>query len=219
MKRLSSSYDSLISMISQPSCKLKSLLLANEPSINIKSFIRYRSNGIYLMPRSKLSSCYFKRLFRALISSSEGSQYYITIERSNEASGQHIVARQALRARCSRYSSIRVSDLIFTSQSFFSQPFQTRTISSPSVRKMPLLKINRVSSESVSTSLALSLAFSSSSCSSFIKLSSLKIKVSSVYIPITLKASLEVVINKHGSYEEVSIPSFSQQCLLYVAYQ
>jgi hypothetical protein len=74
---------------------------------------------------------------------------------------------------------------------------------------MPLLKINRVSSESMSTGLALSLVFSSSSYSSFIKLSSLKIKVSSVYIPITLKASLEVVINKHGSYEEVSIPSFS----------
>ena len=74
---------------------------------------------------------------------------------------------------------------------------------------MPLLKINGVSSESISTGLALSLAFSSSSYSSFIKLSSLKIKVSSVYILITLKASLEVVINKHGSYEEVSIPSFS----------
>ena len=74
---------------------------------------------------------------------------------------------------------------------------------------MPLLKINRVSSKSVSTSLALSLAFFNSFYSSFIKLSSLKIKVSSVYIPITLKASLEVVINKHGSYEEVSILSFS----------
>ena len=74
---------------------------------------------------------------------------------------------------------------------------------------MPLLKINGVSSESVSTGLALSLAFSNSSYLSFIKLSSLKIKISSVYILITLKASLEVVINKHGSYEEVSIPSFS----------
>ena len=74
---------------------------------------------------------------------------------------------------------------------------------------MPSLKINRVSSESVSTGLALSLVFSSSSYLSFIKLSSLKIKISSVYILITLKASLEVVINKHGSYEEVSIPSFS----------
>ena len=74
---------------------------------------------------------------------------------------------------------------------------------------MPPLKINGVSSESVSTGLALSLAFSSSSYLNFIKLSSPKIKVSSVYIPITLKASLEVVINKHGSYEEVSIPSFS----------
>ena len=171
------------------------------------------------MPRSKLSNCYFKRLFRALISSSESSWCYIAIKRSNEASGWHVVARQAPRARCSRYSSVRVSDLVFISWSFFPQPFQTRTISSPSVRKMPPLKINRVSSESVSTSLALSLAFSSSSCLSFIKLSSLKIKVSSVYIPITLKASLEVVINKHGSYEEVSIPSFSQWCLLYVAHQ
>jgi hypothetical protein len=74
---------------------------------------------------------------------------------------------------------------------------------------MPSLKINRVSSESVSTGLALSLVFSSSSYLNFIKLSSLKIKISSVYILITLKASLEVVINKHGSYEEVSIPSFS----------
>jgi len=74
---------------------------------------------------------------------------------------------------------------------------------------MPPLKINRVSSESMSINLALSLAFSNSSYSSFIKLSSLKIKVSSVYILITLKASLEVVINKHGSYEEVFILNFS----------
>ena len=160
------------------------------------------------MPRSRLSSCHFKRLFKALISSSEGSQCCIITERSNKASGQYIVARQALRARCSRYSSVRVSDLVFTSWSFFPWPFWTRTISSPSVRKMPPLKINRVSSESVSTGLALSLAFSSSFYSSFIKLSSLKIKVSSVCILITLKASLEVVINKYGSYKEVSILSF-----------
>ena len=74
---------------------------------------------------------------------------------------------------------------------------------------MPLLKINRVLSKSILTSLAFSLAFSSLSYLSFIKLSSPKIKVSSIYIPITLKASLEVVINKHGLYKEVSIPSFS----------
>jgi hypothetical protein len=74
---------------------------------------------------------------------------------------------------------------------------------------MPLLKINRVSSESILTGLALSLAFFNSSYSSFIKLSSLKIKISSVYILITLKASLKVVINKHGSYEEVFILNFS----------
>jgi hypothetical protein len=83
---------------------------------------------------------------------------------------------------------------------------------------MPLLKINRVLYKSVSTSLALSLAFSSSSCLSFTKLLSPKINVSSVYIPTTLKASLEVVINKHRLYKEVSIPSFSWWCLLYVAY-
>ena len=74
---------------------------------------------------------------------------------------------------------------------------------------MLLLKINRVSYKSMSISLVLNLAFSNLSYLSFIKLSSLKIKVSSVYILITLKASLEVVINKHGSYEEVFIPSFS----------
>jgi hypothetical protein len=83
---------------------------------------------------------------------------------------------------------------------------------------MPLLKINGVSSESVLTGLVLSLAFSSLFCLSFIKLLSPKIKVLSVYIPITLKASLEVVINKHGLYKEVSIPSFSWWCLLYVAH-
>ena len=74
---------------------------------------------------------------------------------------------------------------------------------------MPLLKINRVSSESVSISLTLNLTFFNSFYLSFIKLSSLKIKISSVYILITLKASLKVVINKHGSYEEVFILSFS----------
>ena len=74
---------------------------------------------------------------------------------------------------------------------------------------MLLLKINRVSYESISTSLVFSLAFSNLSYLSFIKLSSLKIKVLSVYIPITLKASLKVVINKYKSYKEVSIPNFS----------
>jgi hypothetical protein len=74
---------------------------------------------------------------------------------------------------------------------------------------MPSLKINGVLSKSILISLALNLAFSSSSYLSFAKLLSPKIKVSSVYIPITLKASLEVVINKQGLYKEVSIPSFS----------
>jgi hypothetical protein len=74
---------------------------------------------------------------------------------------------------------------------------------------MPLLKINRVLYKSMSTSLALNLAFSSLSYLIFIKLSSPKIKVSSIYISITLKASLEVVISRHRSYKEVSIPSFS----------
>ena len=74
---------------------------------------------------------------------------------------------------------------------------------------MPLLKINRVLYKSVLTSLALSLAFSNSSYLSFIKLLSLKIKVLFIYIPITLKASLKVIINKYRLYKEVSIPSFS----------
>ena len=71
------------------------------------------------------------------------------------------------------------------------------------------LKINRVSYDSVLTGLVLSLAFSSLSYLSFIKLLSLKINISSVYILITLKVSLEVVINKYRSYKEVSILSFS----------
>jgi hypothetical protein len=82
-------------------------------------------------------------------------------------------------------------------------------MSSPFVYKMLLLKINRVSYKSILTGLALSLAFSSSSYLIFVKLLSPKIKVSSVYIPITLKASLEVVISRHRSYKEVFIPSFS----------
>jgi hypothetical protein len=79
----------------------------------------------------------------------------------------------------------------------------------PSIYKILPLKINGVSSKSILISLVLSLAFSSLFYLSFIKLSSLKIKVLSVYISITLKASLEVVINKQGLYKEVSIPSFS----------
>ena len=74
---------------------------------------------------------------------------------------------------------------------------------------MPLLKINRVSYKSISTSLILSLAFSNLFYLNFIKLLSLKIKVLSVYILITLKAFLKVVINKYKLYKEVSIPNFS----------
>ncbi len=74
---------------------------------------------------------------------------------------------------------------------------------------MLLLKINRVLYESILTSLVLSLAFSSLSYSSLIKLLSPKINVLSICILITLKASLEVIINKYRLYKEVSIPSFS----------
>jgi hypothetical protein len=80
---------------------------------------------------------------------------------------------------------------------------------SPFIYKIPLLKINRVSSKSILISLVLSLAFPSLFCLSLIKLSSPKIKVLFIYIPITLKASLKVVINKQRLYKEVSIPSFS----------
>jgi hypothetical protein len=44
--------------------------------------------------------------------------------------------------------------------------------------------------------------------SCYIKLLSPKIKVSSVFIPTTIKASLVVVINKHRLYKEGSIYSF-----------
>ena len=74
---------------------------------------------------------------------------------------------------------------------------------------MLLLKINRVLYKSIFTNLILSLAFSNLSYLNFIKLLFLKIKVLSVYIPTTLKASLKVVINRHKSYKEVSISSFS----------
>ena len=72
---------------------------------------------------------------------------------------------------------------------------------------MLLLKINKVLYKSVSTGLALSLAFSSLSCLSFIKLLSLKINMLFVYILTTLNTSVEVVINKHRSYNKVFIPS------------
>jgi hypothetical protein len=72
-----------------------------------------------------------------------------------------------------------------------------------------LLKINRVLSKSILIGLVLSLVFSSLFCLSFVKLLSPKIKVLSIYIPITLKVSLEVIINKQGLYKEVSIPSLS----------
>ena len=74
---------------------------------------------------------------------------------------------------------------------------------------MLLLKINRVLYESILISLALNLAFPNLSYLSFAKLLSPKINVLSVYIPIILKASLEVIINKYKLYEEVFIPSFS----------
>ncbi len=72
---------------------------------------------------------------------------------------------------------------------------------------MLLLKINRILYKSVLTSLALSLAFSSLSYLSFIKLLSSKINVLFICIPTTLKAFLEVVINKYRFYKEVSISS------------
>jgi hypothetical protein len=77
------------------------------------------------------------------------------------------------------------------------------------IYRILLLKINRVLSKSILIGLVLSLVFSSLFCLSFVKLLSPKIKVLSIYIPITLKVSLEVIINKQGLYKEVSIPSLS----------
>ncbi len=104
---------------------------------------------------------------------------------------------------------MRVFDLIFISCSFFPWPFWIRIILLPFIRKMLPLKISGVSYESILIGLVVSLAFSSSSYLSLAKLLSPKIKVSSICIPTTPKASFEVVINRHGSYEEVSIPNFS----------
>jgi hypothetical protein len=70
------------------------------------------------------------------------------------------------------------------------------------------LKINRLLYKRILISFARNLVFSNSLFSCRIKLSSPKIRVSSVCIPVTTKASLVVVINKHRLYKEGFIYSF-----------
>jgi hypothetical protein len=74
--------------------------------------------------------------------------------------------------------------------------------------KIHLLKINRLLYKRILIGFTKNLAFSNSLFSCCTKLLSPKIRVSSVYIPTTIKASLVVVINKHGLYKEGSIYSF-----------
>jgi hypothetical protein len=70
------------------------------------------------------------------------------------------------------------------------------------------LKINRLLYKRMLIGFARNLAFSNSLFSYYTKLLSPKIRVLSVYIPVTIKASLVVVINKHGLYKKGSIYSF-----------
>jgi hypothetical protein len=74
--------------------------------------------------------------------------------------------------------------------------------------KIYLLKINRLLYKRMLISFAKNLVFSNSLFSCYTKLLSPKIRVSSVCIPTTTKASLVIVINKHGLYKEGFIYSF-----------
>jgi hypothetical protein len=74
--------------------------------------------------------------------------------------------------------------------------------------KIYLLKINKLLYKRILISFARNLAFSNSLFSCYTKLLSPKIRVLSVYIPVTIKASLVIVINKHGLYKEGFIYSF-----------
>jgi hypothetical protein len=87
--------------IRKPSCEVRSLLLAKDPSVKIKSFARARSSGTYDSPWVGLLICYWIRAFKALMSSFDGSVVCAAIDRSNAASGWHIEAIYAPLALCS----------------------------------------------------------------------------------------------------------------------
>jgi hypothetical protein len=85
--------------------------------------------------------------------------------------------------------------------------------------KMHPLKIKLEFRDSSSLSLVLKLAFYSLLSSRAANSSNPRNRVLSVYILITLKVSFSVVINRHGSYVDMVMDSFSLWCLWYVAYQ
>ena len=78
--------DSFPRTITQPIYKLKSALLAKEPSTKMQSFALVKSNSTNRRPRSIFSICHFKRLFSSLIYSGLGFLCYAAAKQSNAAS-------------------------------------------------------------------------------------------------------------------------------------
>jgi hypothetical protein len=79
--------------------------------------------------------------------------------------------------------------------------------------KIHPLKIKLEFGDRLSLGLVLKLAFYSSLSSRVVNSSDPRNKVLSICMPITLKVFFSVIINRQGSYVDVTIDSFSLWCL------
>jgi hypothetical protein len=68
-------------------CDERSLLLAKEASVKTRSYMLLVSSLTNFRPLSGFFICYFKRLFRAFVSSLLGLITWVAKERSKDASG------------------------------------------------------------------------------------------------------------------------------------
>ena len=170
----------------------------------MKMFIR-----MYTNPLSRLFNCYFNRLFKAIMSSMVGSQYYTATNKSKAAFGQQIKAIYAPYTCCLIYACLKFRVLVLISQIFLPCPFQDSSIILLFLVKTHLLNINSVFSINFFFGLVVNLAFVSLSFFRYKNFLSTKIIVLFVCIPTMPNLSFVVVIKKQGSYVEVVIKSLS----------
>jgi hypothetical protein len=101
-----------VNIITYPICDERSLLLANEASVNTSSYRVLTSNLTNLSPLSGFLICQSRRLFRALASFSAGLITWAAKNKSNEASGWQTEAMYAPLARWATYWSLGVRVLV-----------------------------------------------------------------------------------------------------------
>jgi hypothetical protein len=187
------------SAITYPICDEQSGLLAKELSVKIRRRREssFRSSGVKRSPRDAFSVCQVSILFSFFTSSSLGFTTCAAVESWNAAFGWHTVVTYAPLARNATYWSLVVTPCRFVPQELVRTTVLgvtmprlrqcrswVKVIKFPYCSICPLLNFNGFFAVSFSRSLDRNFALRSLSSLVFAKVSSARIRVSSVCTPM-----------------------------------